>query len=197
MPVSSGLAAALAFYVGLLAKWNTTINLTALPLDPPDENALDRLIIEPLVAVRLVSASARLAMDIGSGGGSPALPMKLALPAVRFVLVESKVRKAAFLREAVRQLEIGDVEVANCRFEELLTRPDVRGAMDLVTLRAVKTDTSLWAGIEGVLKPGGHVILFTGTDQPVAEFIPPSFLVEATQTVPFTRTQLTVVGKAR
>ena len=69
--------------------------------------------------------------------------------------------------------------------------------MDLVTLRAVRTDTSLWAGIEGVLKPGGQVILFTGTDQPVAEFIPPSFLVEGTQTVPFTRTQLTVVSKAR
>ncbi len=195
VPVSAELAAGLEAYLGLLAKWNSTINLTALQLDPPDEGALDRLIIEPLVAARLVLPSVRLAIDIGSGGGSPALPMKLALPSLRFVLVESKVRKAAFLGEAVRQLALGGVEVANCRFDELLTRVDLREAADLVTIRAVKTDRKLWDGIQVVLKPHGQVILFAGADQSVADSISSPFRLEATVTVQPSRSQVAIVRR--
>ena len=43
-------------------------------------------------------------MDIGSGGGSPAIPFKLAVPRLGLTMVEAKARKSAFLREAVRQL---------------------------------------------------------------------------------------------
>ena len=45
-------------------------------------------------------------MDVGSGGGSPAIPLKLAAPAVALTMVEVKARKSAFLREAIRQLEL-------------------------------------------------------------------------------------------
>ena len=96
-------------YLELLSKWNRRINLTALPLDPPSDEAIDRLIIEPLVAARQVSRADRLAIDVGSGGGSPGIPFHLAKPDVAVVLVEVKVRKSAFLREVVRHLELGDV----------------------------------------------------------------------------------------
>jgi 16S rRNA (guanine527-N7)-methyltransferase len=186
----------LAAYVGLLAKWNTKINLTSLKLDPADQGTLDRLIIEPLVAARRVLPSARFAIDIGSGGGSPALPMKLALPSLRFVLVESKVRKAAFLSEAVRQLALGEVEIANRRFEELTTRADLHEAADLVTVRAVKVDRGLWDGILRVLKPQGQVMLFVGADQQAIGSIAPPFRLEAIEPVPSFLSQVAIVTRS-
>ena len=73
------------------------MNLTALD---DRESGLDRLIVEPLMAVERLPTNRGRVVDIGSGGGSPAIPMKLAAPGVDLLMVESKVRKAAFLREA-------------------------------------------------------------------------------------------------
>ena len=57
VPVSPVLGVSLAAYVELLARWNRKINLTALDVEEPTDEALDRLIVEPLVAVRLIAAS--------------------------------------------------------------------------------------------------------------------------------------------
>ena len=147
-------------YVELLARWNRRINLTAFNLDPPSDDAIDRLLIEPLVAAKYVDASDRLAVDVGSGGGSPAIPIKLAAGQLRMVMVESRARKSAFLREAARALELADVEVANCRLEELAGRAALRGTVDLVTIRAVGPSDDLWSDIRGLLRPGGRVFWF-------------------------------------
>ena len=110
----------LGAYYRLLEFWNEKVNLTAFSLkDAPDE-AIDRLLIEPLVAARHLHGShgrtctaphlgphPRL-LDIGSGGGSPAIPLKIAIPSLHLVMVESKTRKSAFLREAVRHLNLAE-----------------------------------------------------------------------------------------
>ncbi len=114
--VSAELGSALAAYLRLLAKWNRKINLTALPVDPPTDEAINRLIVEALVASREVHDTERVCVDVGSGGGSPGIPLKLALPRLRLILIEAKARKAAFLREAARQLSLSGVEVENRRF---------------------------------------------------------------------------------
>jgi 16S rRNA (guanine527-N7)-methyltransferase len=156
-------------YLELLLKWNRRINLTALPLDPPSDEAIDRLIIEPLVASRQIRDGDTLCIDVGSGGGSPGIPFHLARPAVGLVLVEVKVRKSAFLREVVRQLALENVQVENRRFEELLARTDLLESADIVTLRAVKPNAGLWNTVQAFLRPGGRVLWFgsTGSDQPV------------------------------
>jgi 16S rRNA (guanine527-N7)-methyltransferase len=158
------LSAALAGYLDLLGRWNRKINLTALTVDPPDDEAIDRLIVEPLAAARHVGAADRVVIDIGSGGGSPALPLKLAVPRLRFVLVEAKVRKAAFLREAVRHLSLPDVRVEANRLEDLVDRADLRAAADIVTIRAVRIDAELLDVVKGLVTPGGRVFAFTGQD---------------------------------
>lgn len=157
--------ASLAAYLGLLARWNRRINLTAFDLDRPTDEAIDRLIVEPLAAARHVVAADRLAVDVGSGGGSPALPLKVALPRLRMVLVESKVRKAAFLAEAIRVLGLADVEIENRRLEELLARADLHEAADLVTVRAVRPDRRLWMAVQAFLRPGGRVFWFCSEGQ--------------------------------
>jgi 16S rRNA (guanine527-N7)-methyltransferase len=131
-------------YFGLLARWNLTINLTALRLDSPSDGTLDRLLVEPLAASASVPDSPGRWIDLGSGGGSPAIPLKIVRPQLTLTMVEARERKAAFLREAVRALGLTAVEVVNERFETLPTsRPDLAGRYMLVTVRGVRIDDPL------------------------------------------------------
>ena len=56
-------------------------------------------------------------VDLGSGGGSPAIPLKIARQALKLTMIESKERKSMFLREAIRTLGLADSSVENDRFE--------------------------------------------------------------------------------
>lgn len=163
-------AAKLEAYYRLLQLWNRKINLTALPLDEAPDETLDRLLIEPLLAVRHVPAETPKVIDLGTGGGSPAIPIKVALPGVTLTMVEAKTRKSAFLREVVRQLQLTDSTVETSRFEELLARPDLHEAKDVATVRAVRIETRVLMTIQAFLKPMGTLMLFksaTGPEKPV------------------------------
>ncbi len=109
-PVASRLVA----YYALLEHWNRTINLTSLR---NVDDAIDRLLLEPLAAARYLPSQSQL-LDIGSGGGSPAIPLAIGLGVTSLVMVESNSRKAAFLREAVRELEM-PARVEAARLESL------------------------------------------------------------------------------
>jgi 16S rRNA (guanine527-N7)-methyltransferase len=150
-------------YYELLAHWNRKINLTAL--DDPDQ-AIDRLLLEPVLSVRhLPSANVRL-MDVGSGGGSPAIPLKLAAPLMTLTMVEVKARKSAFLREAVRVLELSGSTVETSRYEELLARPELHEAFGLLSLRAVRVELRSLMTLQAFLKPGGMMFMFRGPGGP-------------------------------
>ena len=97
--------------------------VVGLNLADVSPEALDRLLIEPLVAAKHVPPSAARMLDAGSGGGSPAIPLALAVPRLQAVLVESKTRKSVFLRETIRALDLTGAAVVTARFEELLARP--------------------------------------------------------------------------
>jgi len=158
--VTDGLAESLGSYVALLAKWNAKINLTALAVNEPDAGTIDRLIIEPLIASKLIRPEDELSLDVGSGGGSPAIPLVLCCPTLRMTLVESRGRKAAFLREALRHLGVNSARVENCRVEELAVRSDFVGAVDLVTIRAVRIDDALLTRLTGLLSSSGRIFSF-------------------------------------
>lgn len=161
--LTSGLAESLARYYALLAKWNAKINLTSFRLEPAGQDeAVDRLLIEPVIAARHIAPSASSVIDIGSGGGSPAIPLVLAAPRLHLRMVESKTRKAVFLREALRELDLGRAEVETSRFEELLTRPELHEGVDLLTIRAVRVEPRTLVGLQAFIKPGGQLFLFRG-----------------------------------
>jgi len=148
--------AGLEGYLGLLARWNAKINLTALPVQQPTDAALDKLLVEPLVAAPFFPASAEAWIDLGSGGGSPALPLRLAWRRGSLVLVESRERKCAFLREAIRTLGLEETTVTNARFDALQTRSPV----DVVTVRAVRIDADMEALLGRILRVGGLLFCF-------------------------------------
>jgi len=162
-------------YLSLLTRWNLRMNLTALPLtNPIPDSTIDKLIVEPLIAADLVPASYSTWIDLGSGGGSPAIPLRLAHRQGFLRLVESRERKCAFLREAIRSLEIGHTRVDSIRFEALtLERP-----IDLLTIRAVRLDASLLQQISSWIHSGGILMCFGGQ---VEE---PAFSPQAMKTLP-------------
>jgi 16S rRNA (guanine527-N7)-methyltransferase len=151
---------ALETYLRLLARWNAKVNLTALPLEEPTDETFDRLFIEPLAAAKSVDDSWTPWVDVGSGGGSPAIPLKLVKPALDLTLVESKARKAAFLREVVRELGLSRAAVETIRFEELASRPKAEASNGLLTVRAVRIEPKLIKSMARLLRPGGRLLTF-------------------------------------
>ena len=154
------LGAQLEIYYRLLSTWNKKINLTGLNLSEYGPESLDRLLIEPLVAAAHVKPAVRSLLDVGSGGGSPAIPLALALNDVSLLMVEAKTRKSVFLREALRALGLTRGDVVTARFEELLTKPPLHEAHDLLTIRAVRIEARVLMSLQAFVRPGGEIFLF-------------------------------------
>jgi len=122
-------------YIDLLLRWNARINLTSVR-DP--EEIVTRHFGESLFLARHVTVSGRelRCIDVGSGAGFPGLPIKIYRPQVQLTLVESQYRKAIFLREVIRALDLRGAEVFAGRAEEMAA--DSGRSADLVTMRAVE-----------------------------------------------------------
>ena len=146
------------------------MNLTAFQLGDAGDEAIDRLLVEPLAAARHLPP-ARLGtplsiIDIGSGSGSPAIPMRLAVGSSRLRLVEAKTRKAVFLLEATRQLSLEGVSIETARFEQLLTKPELHEAFDVLTIRAVRVEVRTLLTLQAFLRTEGQLFWFRGPTGP-------------------------------
>jgi 16S rRNA (guanine527-N7)-methyltransferase len=122
-------------HLRLLLAWTRAINLTAIR-DPVAAATLH--VVDSLSAVPLLrSLGAARFVDLGSGGGYPAIPLALALPA-EGLLVESIAKKARFLQVALAVVGlVGRVDVARARAEAISRDPAHRGRWPFVTARAV------------------------------------------------------------
>lgn len=185
--------AAHADFLALLSAWNARMNLTAL--DDRDE-AVDRLILEPVAAARLLNGASAI-VDVGSGGGSPAIPLKIQLPHASLCMVESKIRKGAFLREAVRKLGLAQVRVESRRFEELLTDAAIHECCDVVTIRAVRVQLSTLVATQAFLKPGGRLALFRGPGEDALPAVPTLTMESDEPLVETLRSRLLILRKTR
>lgn len=198
LDLSETVLARLEAYFAELARWNRKINLTALSLDGDgSDDAVDRLLIEPAVAARYIPVSAKSLLDIGSGGGSPAVPIKLCRPELALTMVEVKVRKSVFLRQVSRLLELEDTQVETSRFEELLARPDLHESIDVVTVRAVKLDQATLLGIQAFLRPSGFLLNFTSGEDVIPAPPPPFKLRGVHILIPENQSRLVVFQKQR
>ncbi|HEY0179965.1 MAG TPA: 16S rRNA (guanine(527)-N(7))-methyltransferase RsmG [Dokdonella sp.] len=132
-------------YLELLRRWNAAYNLSAVrdPAEMVTRHLLDSLAVAPYVS------GATLA-DVGSGAGLPGLPLAIAAPDRRVVLIDSNGKKARFLRAVVRELKLGNAEVVEGRVEA------VRRTFACVTARA-------FAGLAEMLALGGHLLAEDGT----------------------------------
>jgi 16S rRNA (guanine527-N7)-methyltransferase len=152
-------------YYELLRRWNRRVNLTSLELDSYAAETLDRLLIEPLVAASLLDdfTEARELVDLGSGGGSPGIPLAIVRPALRLTLVESRERKSAFLREACRFASLPYADVLTRRAEDMAD--EYFGRADVVSVRALRIDDALAGLVRRLLNARGCLLTF-GFDVP-------------------------------
>jgi 16S rRNA (guanine527-N7)-methyltransferase len=133
---------------------------------------------------------------LGSGGGSPAIPLALAASATRIVMVESRVRKASFLREVLRELGLNGAVEAR-RFEDVASDPVHREHFPLLSVRAVRLDPIAFSTVEALLAPNGCAALFRTLDapDPPAELPPSLHWQWSRQLIPATHSALTLVRK--
>ncbi len=144
-------------HLRLLLAWTAAVNLTAIR-DP--DAAVTGHLLDSLTAVPLLrEAGVRRFLDLGSGGGYPGLPLALALPAEAALLVDSIVKKAAFLQIAAAAADVADrVTVAAVRAEALAADRRQRERWPAVTVRAVAPLPELVELGFPLLVPGGLLL---------------------------------------
>lgn len=143
----------LARYCTELDRWNKRMNLTALS----GRSLAQRLVVEPVWIAHELGIEGDV-VDIGSGNGSPAIPIALSCGVSSMHMVESRLRRVAFLRHLVATLEIPAAEVHRGRFEEVVNE---FGSADWVTLQGVALTEALFDTIKGIRKQGSHVVWIT------------------------------------
>ncbi|MCH9784302.1 MAG: 16S rRNA (guanine(527)-N(7))-methyltransferase RsmG [Gammaproteobacteria bacterium] len=109
---------ALLDYRDLLVKWNRAYNLTAVR-DPGE--MIQRHLLDSLSV--LAHLDDRDTLDVGTGAGLPGIPLAIARPDLRFVLLDSNGKKTRFVRHARRELGLSNVEVVNTRVEQYRNAP--------------------------------------------------------------------------
>jgi len=150
---SEELVGQLSVYLDLLLRWNAKTNLTAIR--EPEEIVRRHFGESLFVAAHLPECTTLL--DLGSGAGFPGLPIQLARPGLRVTLAESQNKKASFLREAVRTLDLA-TEVWADRVERM---PEER-RFDVVALRAVDNPAVALELARKRLTAGGLIAHLTG-----------------------------------
>jgi 16S rRNA (guanine527-N7)-methyltransferase len=156
----SGFADRAEAYAARLLRANQRLNLTRLT--EPEEVATLHL-LDALAAVHLLDQSgAATAVDLGSGGGLPGIPLALARPEVRWLLVDSVAKKASVLREFVEALGLGNVSVSAERAETLGRLPDHRERHELVAARACAPLPVLAELALPLLAPEGTLLAWKG-----------------------------------
>ncbi len=147
-------------YVHLLLMANRRTNLTRV-VDPSEVARLH--LLDSLAALPLIDAGGiGRVVDIGSGGGLPALPLAMARPELRWLLAESVAKKAAALRGFVAELPLAHVDVVDQRAETIGADPAHREQYDLVTARACAPLPVLVELAMPLLRPGGTLLAWKG-----------------------------------
>lgn len=138
--------ASLLAFLSLLRKWNSAYNLTAVR---DAKIMVARQLLDSLSVLPWISAPAVL--DVGSGGGMPGIPLAIALPDTHFTLLDSNGKKTRFLRQAVMELQLHNVDIVQARVEQWTPA----SGFGQITSRA-------FAALADVVRLTGHLLLPDG-----------------------------------
>jgi len=143
-------------YLQLLLTWNEKLNLTGIR-DPLE--ILYRHFAESMFAASVVPLREGRLADVGTGGGFPGMALKIISPALHVSLVEANTKKAVFLAEVIRELQLSDATVLVSRYEELA---EELVPLDYVVARALGhvEEFLRWAGSPALA--ARQVVLWVG-----------------------------------
>ena len=143
-----------------LLRWNRTHNLTAIN-DPVE--GIEKHLVDSLTPLPLLTGNERL-LDLGSGGGFPGLPLKIARPGLSILSVDSVAKKINFQRHAARLLGLRGFEPLHARVESLPERPGYADGFDVVVSRAFASLPVFAALALPCLQPRGRILAMKGAE---------------------------------
>ena len=141
-----------------LLRWNRRRNLTAIV---ERDEILEKHLVDSLTLLPFIGRTGRL-LDIGSGAGFPALPLKIARPDLEIVSVDAVGKKIDFQRHIARSFGLDGFTALHERFESLVDHADYCQAFEVVTARALCTLGELQAMARPFLAPGGRLMAMKG-----------------------------------
>lgn len=187
-PLDEETLAQFQLYLDLLLKWNAKINMTAVR---QAEEIVQRHFGESLFAAdQLQLDGASTLIDFGSGAGFPGLPIKIIAPHLHVTLIESQQKKATFLREVIRTLDLKNIVVHAGRAEESSLKSEI------VTMRAVEKFEAALTIAASLVEARGRLALLIGSAQvDVARQVLPHFQWQNPIPIPRSRERLVLVSR--
>ena len=143
-----------------LLRWNQRRNLTAIT---DRDQVTEKHLVDSLTLLPFASQSGRL-LDIGSGAGFPALPLKIVCPELEVVSVDAVGKKVDFQRHIARSLGLKGFVAHHERVEALVEREGYRKGFDLITARALCSLDEFVVLAEPFLAPGGRLVAMKGPE---------------------------------
>ena len=170
----------LARYLGLLVKWNRAMNLVG---KRDWRSIFDTLVVDSLYLADFLAGlgQERVSLDLGAGAGLPGIPLRILREVGEYWLVESREKRAVFLRQAVAELGLARATVFHGRAETL--RETVPPA-DRIVSRAFMPWPRLLPFVRGMLASDGAVIVLSNDPSPPASAVPGGWSLAASAGYP-------------
>jgi len=121
-------------FVQLLQKWNARINLTA----SDSWESIEPLLLEGLWASKIYPEEAKNHLDIGSGAGFPAIPLKIMVPGIKLAMVDSRLKRISFLETVASALKLSNTSAFHCRINDYLELNNRK--WDCISWKGIKID---------------------------------------------------------
>jgi 16S rRNA (guanine527-N7)-methyltransferase len=141
--------------------WNRRINLVS---ERSSQEIVIRHFLDSLTPVPFLDRPDGALIDLGSGGGFPGIPLRIARSGLQVSLIEASRKKSSFLSHLLRTLRLGGVQVIRERVEELAAGEVLAGRFDTLVSRAAFKLPDLIRTASFFLKPGGQLIAMKGPD---------------------------------
>ena len=157
MELTEDQAQKLSRFADLLIKWNESYNLTSItsPKDVLDLHLVDSLALAKCSGALLNGS--KTVLDVGSGGGLPAIPLAIVRPELEITMVDAVQKKTIFQRQAISMLRLKNIKAEHTRVEQIKDR-----TFDVITSRAFASLSDMIHLTEHLLAPGGVWLAMKG-----------------------------------
>lgn len=147
-------------YTSELIYWNKKINLISRK---DEDNLLERHILHSLTPLKYLNIKEKsLCLDVGTGGGLPGIPLKIARQDLNFFLIDSIAKKIKMADMFAKHTELKDIKALTIRAEDFAKNYSQKIKFDYIFSRAVARTDFIIEWVKNIIKKGGLIVLYKG-----------------------------------